>query len=157
MAKRSELRYTYSEDAEDARRYGVVMHRLFERIVVADDVDSAIEQLEREGEDTAGLRSEVEAILAIEGVAELFDSKWKVMNEAEIFDGNGRAYRPDRVMIDEATNEVVVVDYKFGEYNEELHQRYSRQVGRYVRLIGDMGYAARGYLLYAKERKLIKI
>ena len=157
VAKRSELRYTYSEDSEDARRYGVVMHRLFERIVVADDVDSAIEQLEREGEDTEGLHSEVASILAIEGVAELFDSKWKVMNEAEIFDGNGRAYRPDRVMIDEATNEVVVVDYKFGEYNEELHQRYSRQVGRYVRLIGDMGYAARGYLLYAKERKLIKI
>ena len=157
VAKRSELRYTYSEDAEDARRYGVVMHRLFERIVVADDVDSAIEQLEREGEDTEGLRSEVASILAIEGVAELFDSKWKVMNEAEIFDGNGRAYRPDRVMIDEATKEVVVVDYKFGEYNEELHQRYSRQVGRYVRLIGDMGYAARGYLLYAKERRLFSL
>ena len=60
-------------------------------------------------------------------------------------------------MIDEATKEVVVVDYKFGEYNEELHQRYSRQVGRYVRLIGDMGYAARGYLLYAKERRLFSL
>ena len=157
VAKRSELRYTYSEDTEDARQLGVVMHRLFERIVVVDDVDSAIESLEREGEDVEGLRSEVEAILAIEGVAELFDLKWKVMNEAEIFDGNGRAYRPDRVMINEATREVVVVDYKFGEYNEELHQRYSRQVGRYVRLIGDMGYNARGYLLYAKERRLFSL
>ena len=157
VAKRSELRYTYSEDTDDARRYGVVMHRLFERIVVVDDVDSAIESLEREGEDVVGLRQEVEAILAIEGVAELFDSKWKVMNEAEIFDGNGRAYRPDRVMINEKTKEVVVVDYKFGEYNEELHQRYSRQVGRYVRLISDMGYEARGYLLYAAERRLFSL
>lgn len=157
VAKRSELRYTYSEDTEDARQHGVVMHKLFERIVVVDDVDIAIESLEREGEDVEGLRSEVEAILAIEGVAELFDSKWKVMNEAEIFDGNGRAYRPDRVMIDEATKEVVVVDYKFGEYNEDLHQRYSRQVGRYVRLIGDMGYNAQGYLLYATERKLFDL
>ena len=157
VAKRSELRYTYSEDTEDARQHGVVMHKLFERIVVVDDVDSAIESLERDGEDVEGLRSEVEAILAIEGVAELFDSKWKVMNEAEIFDGNGKAYRPDRVMINEATREVVVVDYKFGEYNEELHQRYSHQVGRYVRLIGDMGYDARGYLLYAKERRLFSL
>ena len=90
-------------------------------------------------------------------MAELFDSKWKVMNEAEIFDGNGRAYRPDRVMINEATKEVVVVDYKFGEYNEELHQRYSHQVGRYVRLIKDMGYDARGYLLYATARKLFDL
>ena len=157
VAKRSELRYTYSEDSEDVRRYGVVMHRLFERIVVVDDVDSAIESIEREGEDVVGLRNEVAAILAIEGVAELFDSEWKVMNEAEIFDGNGRAYRPDRVMINEETREVVVVDYKFGEYNEELHQRYSRQVGRYVRLIGDMGYNARGYLLYAAERRLFSL
>ena len=157
VAKRSELRYTYSEDTEDARQHGVVMHRLFERIVVVDDVDSAIEQLEREGEDVVGLRQEVEVILAIEGVAELFDSKWKVMNEAEIFDGNGRAYRPDRVMINEKKREVVVVDYKFGEYNEELHQRYSRQVGRYVQLISDMGYAARGYLLYAAERRLFSL
>ena len=157
VAKRLELRYTYSEDTGDARRYGVVMHRLFERIIVTDDVDSAIESLEREGENIDGLRCEVEAILAIDGVAELFDSKWKVMNEAEIFDGKGRAYRPDRVMISKETKEVVVVDYKFGEYNEELHQRYSRQVGRYVRLIGDMGYDARGYLLYAAERKLFDL
>ena len=133
------------------------MHRLFERIIVTDDVDSAIESLEREGENIDGLRCEVEAILAIDGVAELFDSKWKVMNEAEIFDGKGRAYRPDRVMISKETKEVVVVDYKFGEYNEELHQRYSRQVGCYVRLIKEMGYDVRGYILYATEKKFIQI
>ena len=121
-------------------------------------MEKAIEWLEREGEDVGELRSEVDEIIAIEGVAEFFDSKWRVMNEAEIFDGaNGRVYRPDRVMIDGEKNEVIVVDYKFGEYTDELHQKYSRQVGRYVRLIKEMGYDARGYILYAKERKLIQI
>ena len=158
ITKRSELRYTYSEDAEDMRRYGILMHKLFERIVGVDDVESAIACLEREGEDVEELRSEVDEILAIEGVVELFDTQWRVMNEAEIFDGaNGRVYRPDRVMIDVEKKDVVVVDYKFGEYTEELHQKYSRQVGRYVRLIREMGYDAKGYILYAKERKLIKI
>jgi hypothetical protein len=157
VAKRSELRYTYSEDTEDARRYGVVMHRLFERIIVVDDVDSAIESLEREGENIEGLRCEVEAILAIDGVAELFDSQWYVMNEAEIFDGNGRAYRPDRVMINEATKGVVVVDYKFGEYSEELHQRYLRQVRGYVKLIKQMGYSVRGAILYVSKKQLIYV
>ena len=157
VAKRSELRYTYSEDTEDARRYGVVMHRLFERIIVADDVDSAIESLEREGENIDGLRCEVEAILAIDGVAELFDSKWKVMNEAEIFDGKGSAYRPDRVMVDEEAKEVVVVDYKFGEYTDEAHAKYQRQVERYVGLIKAMGYDAKGAILYASERKLFDL
>lgn len=158
IAKRAELRYTYSEDTEDMRRYGILMHKLFERIIELDDVEKAIEWLEREGEDVGALRSEVDEILAIDGVAELFDLQWRVMNEAEIFDGaNGRVYRPDRVMIDDEKKEVVVVDYKFGEYTEELHQKYSRQVGRYVRLIKEMGYDARGYILYAKERKLIQI
>ena len=158
LAKRAELRYTYSEDTEDVRRYGILMHKLFERIVELDDVARAIEWLEREGEDVGELRSEVDEIIAIDGVAEFFDSKWRVMNEAEIFDGaNGRVYRPDRVMIDGEKNEVIVVDYKFGEYTDELHQKYSRQVGRYVRLIKEMGYDARGYILYAKERKLIQI
>lgn len=77
------------------------------------------------------------------------------MNEAEIFDGaRGRVYRPDRVMISELTKEVVVVDYKFGEYTEELHQRYLRQVERYVKLIEEMGYKAKGHILYATSRLL---
>ena len=160
VAERAQLRFKYSEDTgeEDVRRYGIMMHRLFERIITLDDVPGAIDYLEREGENIDDLRSEVEAILAIDGVADLFDVRWRVLNEAEIFDGaKGRIYRPDRVMIDDAKNEVVVVDYKFGEYTDEAHAKYQRQVGRYVRLIGDMGYSARGYLLYATERKLFDL
>jgi ATP-dependent exoDNAse (exonuclease V) beta subunit len=157
VAARAQLRFKYSEDTgeDDVRRYGIMMHKLFERIIISDDVNQAIDWMEREGENVDGLRSEVETILSIDGVSELFDARWRVMNEAEIFDGaKGRVYRPDRVMIDDEKREVVVVDYKFGEYNDEAHAKYQRQVGRYVRLIGDMGYDARGYLLYAKERKL---
>ncbi len=160
VAERAQLRFKYSEDTGegDVRRYGVMMHGLFEHIKTMDDVDSAIEWVEREGENVDGLRSEVGEILAIEGVAELFDERWRVMNEAEIFDGeNGRVYRPDRVMIDDVKNEVVVVDYKFGEYADDAHQKYLRQVGRYVRLIKEMGYDARGYILYATEKKFIQI
>ena len=182
VAERAQLRFKYSEDTGegDVRRYGVMMHGLFERIKTMDDVDSAIEWVERNGETfcvlnyplrfsrppkTGGqyewrraIRSEVDEILAIEGVAELFDERWRVMNEAEIFDGeNGRVYRPDRVMIDDVKNEVVVVDYKFGEYADDTHQKYLRQVGRYVRLIKEMGYDVRGYILYATDRKFIQI
>ena len=182
VAERAQLRFKYSEDTGegDVRRYGVMMHGLFEHIKTMDDVDSAIEWVERNGETfcvlnyplrfarppkTGGqsewrraIRSEVDEILAIEGVAELFDERWRVMNEAEIFDGeNGRVYRPDRVMIDDVKREVVVVDYKFGEYADDAHQKYLRQVGRYVRLIKEMGYDARGYILYATDRKLFAL
>jgi ATP-dependent exoDNAse (exonuclease V) beta subunit len=157
---RAKLHFKYSEDAEggDARRYGIMMHKMFERIITLDDIDGAIDWMAKEGEDVGDARTEIEAIMAIEGVAEMFDARWRVMNEAEIFDGkNGRIYRPDRVMIDEENREVVVVDYKFGEYTDEAHAKYQRQVERYVQLIKEMGYSARGYLLYATERKLFDL
>jgi ATP-dependent exoDNAse (exonuclease V) beta subunit len=157
---RAKLHFKYSEDAEggDARRYGIMMHKMFERIITLDDIDGAIDWMAKEGEDVGDARTEIEAIMAIEGVAEMFDARWRVMNEAEIFDGkNGRIYRPDRVMIDEENREVVVVDYKFGEYTDEAHAKYQHQVERYVQLIKEMGYSARGYLLYATERKLFDL
>jgi len=61
--------------------------------------------------------------------------------------------RPDRVMI--GNREVIVADYKFGE-SEDL--RYSRQVQRYVRTIGEMGYPlVRGYVVYVKLGKIVQI
>ncbi len=160
VAKRAQLRFNYSEDEceGDMRRYGVMMHKLFEGIGVIDDIDDAIEGLKRNGEYVDGMSSEVDEIFAIDGVMELFDARWRVLNEAEIFDGKrNRVYRPDRVMIDDENGKVVVLDYKFGEYTEELHEKYSKQVGRYVRLIKEMGYDVQGCILYAKERKIIKI
>ena len=133
---RAKLHFKYSEDAEggDARRYGIMMHRLFERIIILDDVDQVINWMEREGENVDGLRSEVDEILAIEGVTELFDERWRVMNEAEIFDGkNGRIYRPDRVMI--SGDRAVVVDYKFGD---KINKYYNRQMSEYISLLRSM-------------------
>ena len=160
IANRAQLRFNYSEDKceGDMRRYGVMMHKLFERIGEIKDIDSAIESIAREGENVDGLREEVDDILAIDGVADLFVDKWRVMVEAEIFDGKmKKIYRPDRVMFDDISKKVVVLDYKFGEYTEELHRQYTRQVGRYMQLIKEMGYVVDGYILYAKERKLQQI
>jgi RecB family exonuclease len=60
-------------------------------------------------------------------------------------------------MVDEEAKEVVVVDYKFGEYTDEAHAKYQRQVERYVGLIKAMGYDAKGAILYASERKLFDL
>ena len=42
--------------------------------------------------------------------------------------------------------QVIVVDYKFGQQKEP---KYKRQLENYLRLIGEMGYEATGYILYA--------
>ena len=52
-------------------------------------------------------------------------------------------------------NEVVVVDYKFGE---SVESKYVKQVQRYVKSIEDMGYAnVRGYVFYVKLGKIIQV
>ena len=61
--------------------------------------------------------------------------------------------RPDRVMIKE--DEVIVVDYKFGE---QVESKYVKQVQRYVNGIRGMGYDnVQGYLFYVKLHKVVKV
>ena len=43
-------------------------------------------------------------------------------------------------------NQVIVIDYKFGQQKEE---KYKRQVGNYLQLITQMGYQATGFIVYA--------
>ena len=49
-----------------------------------------------------------------------------------------------------ADNEVIVVDYKFGEVEED---KYERQVKYYTRVIREMGYPeVKGFLFYVNKR-----
>jgi hypothetical protein len=135
------------------------MHRLFQQIVVVEDVDRAIESFLNDGEivesEVEKFRNQINSVLSIEGVVDFFDSKWQVWNEATIFDVEKRKEcRPDRIMLDDELKQAVVLDYKFGYVEKES---YKSQVERYVKLLTKMGYATQGYILYAKKRKLVKI
>ena len=58
--------------------------------------------------------------------------------------------RPDRVLTKGA--EAVVIDYKFGL---KKHNRHTRQVEEYMRLLGRMGYqTVRGYLWYVELKQV---
>ena len=83
-------------------------------------------------------------LFEIPHVKSWFSGTYKVLNEAEIITPKGESYRPDRLMIKE--NQVIVIDYKFGQQKEE---KYKRQVGNYLQLITQMGYQATGFIVYA--------
>jgi ATP-dependent exoDNAse (exonuclease V) beta subunit len=156
--ERISWRFTYSEDNK-LKQDGVLMHRLFQQIVVVEDVDRAIESFLHDGEivesEVEKFRKQINSVLSIEGVVDFFDSKWQVWNEATIFDVEKREEcRPDRIMLDDELKQAVVLDYKFGYVEKES---YKSQVERYVKLLTKMGYATQGYILYAKKRKLVKI
>ena len=57
-------------------------------------------------------------------------------------------------MINPQTNEAIVLDYKFGNWNEH----YISQVREYKEALKHMGYQpVRGYLWYARENKLVEV
>ena len=161
IAERAQIRFKYSDESLDSSTllYGIKMHRLFELIKTKQDIDSALDILLDEGyivdSEKYQFRKTICEIFDIPEVEQMFDSRWRVLNETEIFDvESDELCRPDRIMIDEDAKQAIVLDYKFGSIEQN---KYKTQVERYVKLMTQMGYTAEGYILYAKKGKLVKV
>lgn len=139
-----------------ARQKGVVLHDILSSVNVPEDLPAAVARAVDEGELPA---SEAEAVTAKLGEAmasvaglHWFDCGNTVYNELSIINTDGDVERPDRVIIREG--ETIVVDYKFGEERKG----YRWQVGRYMKLLRQMGYShVKGYLWYVKNNKVEQI
>lgn len=145
----------FGEDrsAVSPRRYGVLMHRLFELLESPETLDSAIERMQVSGEltsetEAAMLRERAADALANPEAAEWFSPAWKVIHsERDIITEGGYLRRPDRVMTD-GNRRAVVVDYKFGAFRRP---GYQTQVQEYMDLLRSMGYAeVKGYLWFVE-------
>lgn len=135
--------------------YGKLMHTLFSKIKYAADIDNALYSIQLEGlvdeSQKLDIKTRLEQILAKDPYSDWFSKKWEVKNEASVLTTEGYTYRPDRVMIRD--NEVIIVDYKFG--NE--FDSYTHQIRRYSNLLQKMGYSkVEGFLWYVDSEKLVK-
>jgi len=131
-------------------KHGKLMHRLFELIITADDVDTAIMRLILNGQlktsDRDSVSRFIHSKIAQEQVIDWFNPENKIINEGTIMVPAG-TYRPDRVIL--SGDKVIVVDYKFGELKQEKHLQ---QVRRYMDLLSQMKYTQiEGYLWYLRE------
>ena len=57
----------------------------------------------------------------------VFSKNYIVKREFDIFDGD-KKYRIDRLIIDEKNNEIIIIDYKTGQKNEEQLENYKKIV-----------------------------
>lgn len=139
------------------RKHGALMHELLSRIRTSDDIDKAVDAYRLEGvinrDEAQTLVERLHELLAKDEVKGWYDGNSRVLNEVDILFGKGYSKRPDRVMIKD--DEVVVVDYKFGE---KIEKRYDKQVKDYLRLIGEMGYqTVSGFLWYVELGKIEQV
>ncbi len=145
----------FSDDG--TRDFGTLMHEIVSEMRTLDDLDSALEKKVLSGELTTDekqtLHDFLSQSLSLPEVQDWYSGNYHVLNEQQVLHPSLHFIRPDRVMIKD--NEVVVVDYKFGE---SVESKYVKQVQRYVKSIEDMGYAnVRGYVFYVKLGKIIQV
>ncbi len=137
--------------------HGNLMHELFEHMITADDLEHAVTRLLIKGKISTGdamkMKKEAGEMLSDPLAHDWFTKEWEVKTEADILLKNRKIRRPDRVML--KGQEAIVVDYKFGEIEEES---YKSQIRKYMKYLVEMGYThVRGYIWYGILKKQIEV
>ena len=138
---------------------GTLCHEIFAHLRKADELEAVLDMFETRGEiKDKTQRDELKTLISSawqgnEQMRDWFTAPWELRLEEAIYIDH-RELRPDRVMINPLTNEAIVLDYKFGQWNEH----YKQQVSEYMEALRRMGYqAVRGYLWYARKNKLVEV
>ncbi len=137
--------------------HGKILHEVFENIKIEADAPSAIDKMIFEGkispEEKPDLLAKLHKIFENDQISNWFCDEWTVKTEAEIILTNGKTARPDRVISND--KKTIVIDYKFGEIEEEKHQQ---QVKGYMDLLKQMeNKEVEGYLWYVDLGKVVKL
>ena len=145
----------FSDDG--SRDYGKLMHDIVSNIKIFEDIPDAVNKKISEGElyehERDTIVRELNNYLDIPEARNWYSGKYKVLNEAVVLQPGSRFSRPDRVMI--GNDEVIVVDYKFGDVEES---KYKHQVRRYMKTISEMGYPnVKGFVFYVRSGKIVSI
>lgn len=136
---------------------GKIMHEVFERINVTEDLKPSLQLSVQEGKllqrDADELFVEYHPRLQQSIVSEWFSMTATILSEQSILTNNGHTYRPDRLVIN--GDKMTVIDYKFGDKEEK---KYNRQVQQYMKLLMEMGYTnVEGFIWYVRLDKVSKI
>lgn len=141
---------------DSAVNYGTVMHKILQEINYPTDQEKVVSEFVRNGfiseSESRFVREELEAFWKIPETSGWFANDVEILNESTILTPQEEIYRPDRVVI--KGNVATVVDYKFGENENE---QYIQQVRQYMDLISAMEYEVKGFVCYVSLRKVVEV
>jgi ATP-dependent helicase/nuclease subunit A len=141
----------------DQRTQGNLFHKIFQYIGTIDDIENAIHEMIKNGLIRASeefpMIQKIKELINIDKVKTWFEDGWQVKMEADILLKSARLKRPDRIMFGKDT--VIVVDYKFGEKQEDS---YKYQVRDYKLQLQQMGYKnVETYIWYVFLKKVVVV
>jgi len=145
-------RFDGSKEAHEALSLGNIAHAVLAALPQADALESLMDHKLKSGEISPAqvdvLLPAFRSLLQEERLAPYFSAGLEVRNEASILAADGNMYRPDRLVF--MQDEVVVLEFKTGI---PLPQ-HAQQLNNYVMLLTEMGYKAKGELVYLNIENL---
>lgn len=118
-------------------QYGQWIHDILQRMEKVEDMDNVLSQMVLLGQintkDYVEIRTKLVRFFELDQAVAWFQPGLKNYREREIIEVNGKAYRPDKVIL--KSNETIVIDFKTGNFNK----RHVHQVRKYASLLTEMG------------------
>jgi len=148
--------YLWDTHQKEAIERGNLIHNIMSHIKTKDDIDFAINKFISTGtineSQASELKAVVQNIIEHPSLAHLFGPDVSVYNEKDIITKQGGLLRPDRVIINNK-KEAVIVDYKTGNPNSN----HINQIEGYNNALRDMGFKVnKGVLIYTNDTIEIK-
>lgn len=152
------------EQRETERYRGQLLHKVMEKVRTPDDLDVTLRRIQARGMITRPEREEYFSMLSERlgdpRVAEWFAPGNSLLLEREIMTGGKGIKRPDRVVIKPNGN-IIVIDYKFGERNDDNDNAYRRQVSGYINALsaamGKEKDCISGYIWYVTAGDIVAV
>ena len=140
----------------DLRHYGNLLHEAISRIFSPEDISKVLNKMQVKGfinfKEREKLKADLELILHDPKFIAIHDGADHIWSEQEIFIGDGRVTRPDRIIIKNGS--AILIDFKTGEISPDHHL----QVTQYAGVISACGYpVAETYLYYFKGNEWVKV
>ena len=131
--------------------YGNLIHDLLAHIKTADDIDEILKKYIDIGnlkmKEKESIKNVLLEVVNHPELSQYFMQNIKVMNEREILTSSKEIVIPDRIIMND-NNEVVILDYKTGKPEE----KYRDQINNYAHVIGQIGFiVTRKLLVYIGE------
>ena len=144
------------ENPKNYTDYGNLIHQLLSEIKRIDDVEIIMNKFINKGlideNNKTEILNELQQLLKIPKVADLFTNFDELKTETTILLPTGESYQPDRVIIHK--NTTIIVDYKTGK----KEKKHVEQLENYKILLCEMGYTnIESYLLYIKDKELVQV
>ncbi|MBO7552508.1 MAG: PD-(D/E)XK nuclease family protein, partial [Bacteroidaceae bacterium] len=154
------------DDEESPQRFinrGKLLHEVFSAIGTKEDVQQAINRLVFEGvigsqAEEQEIKALVERALTLPEVQDWYSGRWRLLNECDIIwmeHDELMKRRPDRVM--QYGNELVVVDFKFGQPQEKYHRQVQGYMNLLRGMVGNEDKTICGYLWYVDNEKIERV